>query len=95
MIDRVEAIREKLQMTFSPDQLDIIDESHSHAGHAGAKEGKGHFNVVIVSDQFVGKSLINRHKMIYEALADLMETDIHALSIKAQTSDENPQEEIG
>ena len=88
MIDRVEAIREKIQAAFTPDQLDIIDESHQHAGHAGAKEGKGHFNVSIVSDQFSGKSLINRHKMVYEALADLMETDIHALSIKAKTLEE-------
>jgi len=88
MTDRVEAIREKLQAAFAPDQLDIIDESHLHAGHAGAKEGKGHFNVIIISDQFTGKSLINRHKMVYEALADLMETDIHALSIKAKTPEE-------
>ncbi len=90
MTDRVEAIREKLQVALSPDQLDIIDESHLHAGHAGARDGKGHFNVSIISDQFAGKSLINRHKMVYEALADLMETDIHALSIKAKT-----QEEVG
>ena len=88
MIDRVEAIREKLQTAFSPDQLKIIDESHFHAGHEGAKEGKGHFNVSIVSDQFIGKSMINRHKMVYEVLADLMETDIHALSIKAKTTEE-------
>ena len=88
MTDRVEAIREKLQVALSPDQLDIIDESHLHAGHAGARDGKGHFNVSIISDQFAGKSLINRHKMVYEALADLMETDIHALSIKAKTPEE-------
>lgn len=88
MTDRVEAIREKIQTAFTPDQLDIIDESHLHAGHAGARDGKGHFNVSIVSDHFAGKALINRHKMVYEALAKLMETDIHALSIKAQTPEE-------
>ena len=88
MADRVESIREKIQAAFTPDQLDIIDESHLHAGHAGARDGKGHFNVSIISDQFAGKSLINRHKMIYEALSDLMETDIHALSIKAKTPEE-------
>ncbi len=88
MTDRVEAIREKIQAAFMPDQLDIIDESHLHAGHAGARDGKGHFNVNIISDQFAGKSLINRHKMVYEALSDLMETDIHALSIKAKTPEE-------
>ena len=88
MSDRVESIRGKLQAALTPDQLDIIDESHLHAGHAGARDGKGHFNVSIISDQFSGKSLINRHKMVYEALADLMETDIHALSIKAKTPEE-------
>ena len=93
MIDRAEndrtiAIREKLQAAFTPDQLDIIDESHIHAGHEGAKEGKGHFNVSIVSAQFTEKSPINRHKMVYEALANIMESDIHALSIKAKTPEE-------
>ncbi len=88
MSERVEMIREKLESAFTPDQLDIIDESHLHAGHAGAKDGKGHFNVLIVSDQFSGQSLIKRHKMIYEAVTDLMQTDIHALSIKAKTPEE-------
>jgi len=93
MIDRVAAIREKLQSAFTPDHLKIVDESHFHAGHEGAKEGKGHFNVSMVSDQFAGKSMINRHKMVYEVLADLLESDIHALSIKAKTQEEFAQEE--
>ncbi|MFK8068513.1 MAG: BolA family protein [Gammaproteobacteria bacterium] len=88
MSERVEMIREKLQSAFTPDQLEIVDESHLHAGHAGAKDGKGHFNLLIVSDQFSGQSLIKRHKMIYEAVADLMQSDIHALSIKAKTPEE-------
>lgn len=85
---RSDAIRDQLQQAFHPDQLQIEDESHLHAGHAGAKSGKGHFNVSIVSDQFAGKSLIQRHRMVYDALSALLETDIHALSIKAKTPEE-------
>lgn len=88
MSNRIEMIREKLQTAFNPDQLEIIDESHLHAGHAGARDGKGHFNVIIISDQFSDNSMIKRHKRIYEVLADLMESDIHALSIKAKTPEE-------
>jgi BolA protein len=86
--DRVAMIREKLTQAFSPEQLDIIDESHKHAGHPGAKSGGGHFDVTIVSNDFAGKSLIERHRMIYKAMGDAMQTEIHALSIKAYTHDE-------
>jgi BolA protein len=91
MIDntaRVEEIRSRLQAAFTPESLDIEDESHKHAGHAGAQSGKGHFNVSIVSDKFAGKTLIQRHRMVYKALGDYMETDIHALSISAYTPEE-------
>lgn len=88
MTDRVSAIEQKLQEAFAPERLEITDESHLHAGHAGAREGKGHFAVLIVSEQFRDNSLIKRHKMVYAALADLLETDIHALNIKALTPDE-------
>jgi BolA family transcriptional regulator, general stress-responsive regulator len=88
-MDRVEAIRERLNNQLSPTQLDIIDESHLHAGHAGAASGAGHFAVTITTDAFNGKSLIERHRMIYLAVDDLMKTEIHALSIKANATDEN------
>ncbi|MGD8999885.1 MAG: BolA family protein [Granulosicoccaceae bacterium] len=91
MIDntaRVEEIRNRLQAAFAPESLDIEDDSDKHAGHAGAKSGKGHFNVSIVSDKFAGASPIQRHRMVYEALGELMETDIHALSISAYTPEE-------
>ncbi len=81
----IQMMTEKLTQSFSPSQLDIIDESHLHAGHAGAKSGKGHFAVTIVSEAFQGQLPIKRHRMIYDALADLMETHIHALSIQAKT----------
>lgn len=85
MADRIEMIKQRLQQALSPTELHIDDQSHLHAGHAGAKSGKGHFAVYIVSEQFEGKSPIQRHRMVYAALGDAMETDIHALSIKAET----------
>ncbi len=87
-MDRIEAIRERLNTQLSPAQLDIIDESHLHAGHPGAASGAGHFTVTITSDAFNGKSLIERHRLIYLAVDDLMKTEIHALSIKAIALDE-------
>ncbi|HZX76447.1 BolA family protein [Lysobacter sp.] len=82
---RVEAIRAALQATLSPQSLEIEDESHRHAGHAGAADGRGHFRVDVVSDAFAGLSPIARHRAIYAALGELMTTDIHALAIRART----------
>jgi BolA protein len=65
----------------------VKDQSHLHAGHAGAQDGRGHFDVTIVSDAFAGKRPLARHRLIYEALGTLMETDIHALRINASTPD--------
>ena len=81
-------IRERLSAALSPTSLDIEDDSHRHAGHAGARDGRGHFNLVIVSAAFQDKKLIERHRMVYEALGDAMQTDIHALSIKAYSPEE-------
>lgn len=91
MNQRVDMIREKLTQAFSPTELDIIDDSHKHAGHEGAKSGGGHFNVFIVSRAFEGKSLLQRHRMVYEAMGDAMKTEIHALSMKAYTPEEIDQ----
>lgn len=82
---RIQRIRQTLEEAFSPTKLDISDDSHLHAGHAGARSGKGHFTVVIQSTAFEGKSLIERHRMVYAALDQMLQTDIHALSIKANT----------
>lgn len=88
MSGRVALLEERLRSALAPDSLEIIDESAAHAGHAGAREG-GHFTVRIVSTAFAGKTLIQRHRLIYAALVDLMRRDIHALSIsKAKTPDE-------
>ena len=85
---RVDMIRERLTAALAPASLDIVDESHKHAGHEGAKSGGGHFVVTIVSDAFRDKKLLERHRMVYNALADAMQSEIHALSIKAYTTDE-------
>lgn len=83
--ERIERMKALLETAFSPTQLDITDDSHLHAGHAGARSGKGHFTVAIKSAAFEGKSLIERHRAVYAALGGMMETDIHALSVKAGT----------
>ncbi len=86
--DRPDLIRQELETHFAPTELLVKDQSHLHAGHAGAKDGKGHFDVTIVSAAFAGKNRVQRHQMIYDALRDLLQTDIHALSIKAFTPSE-------
>ena len=83
----IKMINDRL-MILSPKDLDIIDEGHLHIGHEGAKKG-GHFKVIIVSDQFKSKTLIERHRLVYNAMGELMETEIHALSITAKTPDED------
>ena len=80
---RTVSIEAALVTAFSPDRLLVKDQSHLHAGHAGAKEGLGHFEVVIVADAFQGLSRIECHRRIYDALGQLMTTDIHALTIRA------------
>jgi BolA protein len=86
--DRPTLIRARLEQALAPIRLDIEDESHLHAGHAGSREGKGHFNLHIVSDRFAGQTAIARHRMVYAALGELMQTEIHALSIDAQAPEE-------
>lgn len=81
--ERVRSIEECLETRFSPCHLQVKDQSHLHAGHAGARDGMGHFEVTIVADAFEGKSRIDRHRLIYAALGNLMQTDIHALKINA------------
>lgn len=88
-MDRVETIRQRLQAALAPESMDIVDESHKHAGHAGAREsGGGHFNVTIVAECFRDQSPIKRHRMVYAAVEDLMPQEIHALSIKPLTPEE-------
>lgn len=86
--ERKAEIEKRLTAAFSPEMISVEDESHLHAGHEGAKDGRGHFRVMLVSNAFSGKTMLARHRAVYAALGELMETDIHALSIEAVASDE-------
>ena len=85
---RVAAIRAAIAAALAPLSLEIEDESHRHAGHEGARDGRGHFRVDVVSEAFAGMNPIARHRAVYAAVGDLMATDIHALSIRARTPQE-------
>ena len=86
-MNTIERMTERLAV-LAPSHLDIGDDSALHAGHEGARSGGGHYRLTIVSEQFAGKLTVMRHRMVYEALKDLMQKEIHALSIKAATPDE-------
>ena len=84
-----DTIRAKLSAGLQPSRLDIVDESHRHAGHAGARsEGESHFQVAIVAVTFAGKSRVARQRLVYDLLAEELRTDIHALSLTTLTPDE-------
>jgi BolA protein len=79
---RIQIIQQRLRQALDPSFLEVIDESHLHAGHPGAATGMGHFFICIGSAHFSNKNLVETHRLIYSALDDLMKTDIHALRIK-------------
>jgi BolA protein len=83
---RIDIIQQKLTHEFKPSHLVILDESHKHIGHAGAQTGQGHFALEIMSESFQGKTTLQIHRLIYNALGELMQTDIHALRINARSS---------
>ncbi|MDA0822161.1 MAG: BolA family transcriptional regulator [Proteobacteria bacterium] len=80
---RVGKIRFALESALSIERLEISDESHHHAGHAGARTGLGHFHLVISATEFTGQPLVKRHRLVYDAIGSLMQSDIHALGIEA------------
>jgi BolA protein len=82
-----EAVREQLQRTLAPQQLEVRDDSAAHAGHAGAREGS-HLSVRIVSARFAGLPRVARHRLVYDALSTLMPQGIHALAVDARAPDE-------
>ncbi len=88
MSERERLIEARLRDRIDTAELQIKDQSHLHAGHAGARDGRGHFSVKLVSEDFAGFNRLQRHKMVYDALGDLMESDIHAVQIKAMTPSE-------
>ena len=83
--ERIKKMKVKLK-SLSPSYLEIEDEGHLHVGHAGAKKG-GHFKLIISGKCFSGLSTIDRHKLVYSSLGELMETEIHALSISIKDED--------
>lgn len=88
MSNRLDRIREALETAFAPTHLVVNDDSHLHAGHVGARDGRGHYSVDIVSGVFAGKGSLARHRSVYAALGEMMTTDIHALQIRARAPGE-------
>lgn len=87
--DRPAMIRERIEQALHVETLSVRDDSHLHAGHAGARAGGGHFHVQVISPDFIGLSQISRHRLIYDAIGDAMRNDcVHALSIQALTPEE-------
>jgi BolA protein len=80
---RAGRLDERLRAALQPLELEIVDDSRLHAGHAGAADGRGHFSVHVVSERFAGLPVVRRHRLVYDAVGDMMITDIHALSIRA------------
>lgn len=91
---RLARMRTLLEAAFAPDTLEIADDSHRHAGHAGARDGRGHFTVEIASAAFAGMPPLARHRAVYAALGDMMQTDIHALAIVAKAPGEAPAQRV-
>jgi len=87
-VNRIERIRASLEAALRPTLLQIEDDSARHAGHAGAAGGGGHYRVRVVAEAFMGKPPLARHRMVYDALGQLMGTAVHAISINAQTPEE-------
>ncbi len=85
---RVAMIRGRIEARLEPAELEVIDESHLHAGHPGARDGRGHFRVRVVSAAFQGLPRLARHRLVYAAMDELMTTDIHALNIEAISPNE-------
>lgn len=83
--DRIQLLRERLQ-ALEPTELEIIDESHLHIGHAGSRDGAGHYRVKIASPRFEGLRLVACHRLVYDRVRDLMPHPIHALAIDARAA---------
>ncbi|HLS80604.1 MAG TPA: BolA family protein [Steroidobacter sp.] len=89
--ERLARIRARLEEALHTMQIEVIDDSHLHVGHAGARDGRGHFRVRIVAAAFDGLNVVRRHQLVYRALGELMQTDIHALGVSAFTPEEAAQ----
>lgn len=90
--ERLQRMEQRLREALQPAHLALRDDSHQHVGHAGARDGRGHFAVIVVSAAFAGLGQIARHRCVYAALGEMMQTDIHALQIRALTPDEHTKD---
>jgi BolA family transcriptional regulator, general stress-responsive regulator len=90
--ERLARMEQRLRAALAPSELVLRDDSHQHVGHAGARDGRGHFAVRVVSAAFAGLLPLARHRRVYDALGEMMQTDIHALQIRALTPDEASKE---
>ena len=88
--ERLTRMRALLEAAFEPEVLEITDDSHRHAGHAGARDGRGHFTVELTATAFAGMRPLARHRAVYAALGTMMQTDIHALAIEARAPGDAP-----
>jgi BolA protein len=86
--DRRARLEAALREAFSPESIEVLDESHRHRGHPGAASGGGHFRVILVSGRFEGRTRIERHRMVYETLGDWMGSEIHALALETWSPSE-------
>ncbi|MBC3875352.1 BolA family protein [Undibacterium flavidum] len=91
MNDRIQRIQHRLQAALEPILCELKDDSAAHKGHAGAAGGAGHYTVTIISEKFEGLNRISRHRLVYDAVGDLMHTEIHALVIQALSPSETPK----
>ena len=85
---RLRKLESRITAALAPTHLEVIDDSHLHAGHAGAADGRGHYTVIVASARFAGLRTLQRHRLVYDAVGDLMVTDVHALSIHASAPGE-------
>ena len=88
MTERQQRVERVLRERLDAQHLEIEDESHRHAGHAGARAGGSHYRLTIVAECFAGRSRLERHRILYDALGSMMEGEIHALAIRAFTPEE-------
>ncbi len=88
MSERTKQIEQRLRAVLEPTSLMIEDDSHLHVGHAGARGGAGHYGITVVSDKFHGLTTVERHRLVYDAVRDMMPAEIHALRITAHAPDE-------
>jgi BolA protein len=85
--ERVRRIEALLRERIGAERVEVVDESHLHAGHPGARSGAGHFRVHVVSPRFAGLSRIEAQRLVYQALAEMIGPDIHALSLRCESGD--------